>query len=527
MVISESILNLSNPVWNSYNVSSPDNIENNTHTIPTAVILLIIPDIKSENCINRWNDNVKWAEDNYNRYPNNDDIADIGKRWAIGYIAWKNLIRYNTFIENIKVYFIRTDSRIKDTPVLIKDNIINIYFDNNHGHIIYKTLIAYKLLKSKYDFFIRGNINTIIDIYTINKLFISLPKYSVFTSPFWEGGSYPFGYFMLISNDIACYLTEIDLNHNSRWFLESTADDYELSNIILKKYDYFNLDGCDLPWKSVNNKKPEISIKNKYGIRFVDTESIESIKEQISQSDSSIFVYRIRNNSDKKYISIYIYLLKHIWNKYVKDKYSNITIYEQDGHKVPHLDYERDEQLLAAQYIKPNDVVLELGARYGSVSIIVNKILNNKTNQVSVEPDNTVWNVLERNRHDNNCNFHIYKGIVSKTKYDLTLNGYGSTIDITNNLPNREKINIDNITLEKLEEEYSLKFNVLIADCEGFLEIFLNENQHLYEQLDLIIFERDREDVCNYNNIVKTLLDNNFIMIENNFQSVYAKKIRV
>ena len=452
---------------------------------------------------------------------------DVEKRWAIGYVAWKNLIRYNKFLKNIKVYFIRADFRIKNTPIVIEDDIIDIYFDNEDGNIIYKTLIAYKLLKSKYDFFIRGNINTIIDMYTINKLLVSLPTSELFTSPFWEGGSYPFGYFILISNDIASYLSDIDLSNYNRWFLEPTADDYEITNVILTKYKYFQLDGCDLPWLSTYGKKPVISEKNKYAIKFLVTDNIESIKGKISESDDSIFLYRIRNNTDNKYISLYKFLLKHIWNKYVKDTYSDMVVYNEGDYKVPHLDYERDEQLLVAQYIKPDDVVLELGARYGSVSIIINKILNNKTNQVSVEPDNTVWDTLDKNRHINDCEFHIYRGIVSNNKLDLTLNGYGSTIDTTNNLVNNRKISVDNISLGELQERYSLKFNVLVADCEGLLETFLNENRYLYQQLDLIIFERDRNDVCNYDNIIKELLDNNFIMLENNFHSVYAKQVRL
>ena len=33
----------------------------------------------------------------------------------------------------------------------------------------------------------------------------------------------------------------------------------------------------------------------------------------------------------------------------------------------------------------------------------------------------------------------------------------------------------------------NLKFNVLVADCEGFLE----ENPELYNELEMIIFEAD------------------------------------
>ena len=84
-------------------------------------------------------------------------------------------------------------------------------------------------------------------------------------------------------------------------------------------------------------------------------------------------------------------------------------------------------------------------------------------------------------------------------------------------------ININCMSLDNLQKTYNLNFNVLVADCEGFLEIFLNENKVLYNQLNKIIFECDRPDVCNYNNIKTELLNNNFKLIENGFQCVFIK----
>jgi hypothetical protein len=99
---------------------------------------------------------------------------------------------------------------------------------------------------------------------------------------------------------------------------------------------------------------------------------------------------------------------------------------------------EKPEQDLANQYIFKYDIVLELGARYGSVSCIINSKLNNKKNQVVVEPDDRVWHALEQNKNTNNCEFHIVKGFISNKKLDLTnlnvcLDGYGSTFIINEN----------------------------------------------------------------------------------------------
>ena len=55
--------------------------------------------------------------------------------------------------------------------------------------------------------------------------------------------------------------------------------------------------------------------------------------------------------------------------------------------------------------------------------------MNNKNNQVSIEPDNRVWNALENNKRLNNCNFQIVKGFISNKKLNLTnlQFTYGST----------------------------------------------------------------------------------------------------
>ena len=70
--------------------------------------------------------------------------------------------------------------------------------------------------------------------------------------------------------------------------------------------------------------------------------------------------------------------------------------FDEKGECVNYKLHEKREQIDAKQYIHPDDKVLELGARYGGVSITINKILNDKTKHVAVEPDPIVWEALER-----------------------------------------------------------------------------------------------------------------------------------
>jgi FkbM family methyltransferase len=179
---------------------------------------------------------------------------------------------------------------------------------------------------------------------------------------------------------------------------------------------------------------------------------------------------------------------------------------------------EAAEQKMVKDFLHEDDVVLELGARYGSVSCTINQILKNKKNQVSVEPDYRVWSSLEMNRDSNECEFEIVRGFVSKEKLNIVAKGYDTTFT-----PD-ETSNVDCLTLDEIEGKFNLSFNVLVADCEGFLEIFFEENPNLYDRLDKVIFEADREDFCNYATIRENLRSRGFHEHISGHQNAWTKE---
>ena len=199
-----------------------------------------------------------------------------------------------------------------------------------------------------------------------------------------------------------------------------------------------------------------------------------------------------------------------------------MNILNEYGNYVDIKHVENQEQELAKQYILENDIVLELGARYGSVSCIINSKLNNKNNQVVVEPDDRVWDALEKNKINNNCEFNIIKGFISNKKLDLInldvcLGGYGATFIESNDTK------IPSYSLDEIKNKYNLNFNVLVADCEGFLEVFFDENPNFYDNLRLIIFEADYTEKCNYNKIKNKLIEKKFNKILEGHQNVWIK----
>jgi FkbM family methyltransferase len=198
-----------------------------------------------------------------------------------------------------------------------------------------------------------------------------------------------------------------------------------------------------------------------------------------------------------------------------------MDIKDRFGNSVNIMRYEKREQDLVTQYIEKDDVVFELGGRYGSVSCTINSKLHLKTNQVVVEPDQRVWDALERNKRANNCGFHIVKGFVSNKKLSLTnldcYNGYGATSveDSSSSVPS--------YTMKEIIQRYKLEFNVLVADCEGFLETFFDENPDFYNGLRLVMFEADYTSKCNYTKIRNELQNKGFREVVNGHQNVWIK----
>jgi FkbM family methyltransferase len=149
---------------------------------------------------------------------------------------------------------------------------------------------------------------------------------------------------------------------------------------------------------------------------------------------------------------------------------------------------ERKEQLIAETFILPKSVVLELGARYGTVSCVINKRISDPTKQVSVEPDQRVIKALEKNKKRNKCEFSIVYGTISKSPMKLentdVVKGYGTTSvkDETSTIPH--------YSIEEIQEKYAMKFDTLVADCEGCLCNFLDENPKFIDQLHTIFLKR-------------------------------------
>jgi len=211
----------------------------------------------------------------------------------------------------------------------------------------------------------------------------------------------------------------------------------------------------------------------------------------------------------------------------------SFEFYNERGSKINHSYYEADEQRLCLKYVPEDSCgVLELGARYGSVTCCISHKLNRRPVLISVEPDPRVFDTLYKNIERNNAIAYISPCIISKKIHTLLDNGmcegyatYSEEYDEQKHNPNTKIISI---SLESLLKKYNIpKIDTLVADCEGFLETFFDEHPNLYNDLRVVIFEADAPHRCNYDKIRKNLSEYGFREEVGGFQNVWLKDNKI
>jgi len=128
--------------------------------------------------------------------------------------------------------------------------------------------------------------------------------------------------------------------------------------------------------------------------------------------------------------------------------------------------YEGPERQMVREFVRPSDVVLELGACIGVVSCVTNKILADKKRHVVVEANPFCIPSLYRNRNRNQAGFLIENCVVSAQPevvfYVSPCIRSGAVVRHEKSIPVRVPVR----TLADLEKRYG-PFTALIMDVEG------------------------------------------------------------
>ncbi len=198
--------------------------------------------------------------------------------------------------------------------------------------------------------------------------------------------------------------------------------------------------------------------------------------------------------------------------------------YDEGGGEIDTATLETTEQEIARKHVRSDDVVLELGGRYGTVSCIINDALADRRNHVVVEPDANVLPALFRNRELHGAGFTVFEGTVSRGAKVLVPNGY-STMALSPGSTDLPAALLPTKTLEQLEAEHGSRFTVLVADCEGCMREFVDENPGLFERLRMVTYEQDMEDRCDYGVVRDAMVRAGLTCVLEGFHMVWVRQV--
>lgn len=222
-------------------------------------------------------------------------------------------------------------------------------------------------------------------------------------------------------------------------------------------------------------------------------------------------------------IAILICLMIHLKRRVLR-VHDRRVFKDEKEHIVPHLSVEREEQINIYEQVDKGDKVLELGARYGTVSAILMDMVYKENDVVIVEPDAAVINVLYKNLRDNGFkNPNIFHGTVGYSKKKMSDgDGYAiQTVDCEGG-----DCGIESLRYTDLQDRYNIVFDTIVADCEGCLPDTINHILDFYpllKPIKKIIFETDYEDRVDYTTMYNTLTNLGFTNTKKGFIQVWRK----
>jgi FkbM family methyltransferase len=199
------------------------------------------------------------------------------------------------------------------------------------------------------------------------------------------------------------------------------------------------------------------------------------------------------------------------------------NFYNENGSIIDTQQYETVEQQIADKFISQNAIVLELGARYGVVATCINKRLTDTRHHFVVEPDESVFGKMRDNLSSNGCNPHVFNGVISNKPLYFQPGGLASRTRET--ACSCDSFIVPNKTLNQIIEETGLKFDTLVADCEGCLEGFIDDNIDYLDNFKLITYESDFNNECDYEKIERILREHNFVCIHPGGHSVWTRQV--
>jgi FkbM family methyltransferase len=147
---------------------------------------------------------------------------------------------------------------------------------------------------------------------------------------------------------------------------------------------------------------------------------------------------------------------------------------------------ELPEQEMAMRFVRPENVVLELGANIGRNTCVIATILKDDTQLVTLETMADSVQKLQENRDLNGFHFQIEPSALSKQS--LIQTGWSTEVS---DVVKEGYVKVNTITWAQLLQKYKIPFDTLVADCEGALYHILRDEPDMLLQFKTVIVEND------------------------------------
>ena len=151
---------------------------------------------------------------------------------------------------------------------------------------------------------------------------------------------------------------------------------------------------------------------------------------------------------------------------------------------------EWDEWMMVDALVRPDDIVIEFGARYGTTSCRLASATRNSGRVVAVDPDRTVLRDLRSNLQKHRCSVAVLSGTVSDVPLALNTPRGGRThYGTTSRVAAPGAGAVGNMAFGALEASIGGQFTVALIDCEGCISHVAAAPGDLFGQVSLVLME--------------------------------------
>lgn len=165
----------------------------------------------------------------------------------------------------------------------------------------------------------------------------------------------------------------------------------------------------------------------------------------------------------------------------------------RDGFASP-CDIEMNSRISIAKWLPENSSVLEVGARYGSVSCAISAKQKHSGKAVCMDADENVWESLEKNRVGHGCQFQVARGLLGKVDGKIRHDHFGTSAQPVDAIADgvagfNESVTVPHFTIEDLQKKFNIHFDVAAFDCEGCFANAMTDFPDFVNQLSMMIVE--------------------------------------